>query len=249
MRRLVLVAVATLLASGCTSALKWEPDSYTVRDGDTLYKIAFSNGLDHRDLAAWNDLGRGNLIYPGQAIFLKPPPGWRPSSGSSRVASSTGTGKKNTSTSAARRTTTGTSKPPASGRSAPSGAAARPPSTWVWPTDGRLKAAFGSSSLGGKGIDIAGSLGQPVRAAAEGEVVYSGSGLIGYGQLIIVKHSEVYLSAYGHNSQLAVREGDRVKAGETIAQMGEGPGKQPVLHFEVRQNGTPVDPIRYLPSR
>ena len=86
-------------------------------------------------------------------------------------------------------------------------------------------------------------------AAAAGEVVYSGSGLIGYGQLIIVKHNETFLSAYGHNSRLAVREGDRVKAGEAIAQMGEGPGKEPVLHFEVRRNGKPVDPMNYLPRR
>jgi lipoprotein NlpD len=249
MRRLVLVAVAALLASGCTSALKWEPDSYTVKDGDTLYQIAFSYGLDHRDLAAWNDLGRGNLIYPGQTILLKPPPGWRPSSGSTQAASSSAKGTNSRSTTSRTRTATSAGKTPAKARPVPSGAAARPPSNWVWPTDGRVKAGFGSSSLGGKGIDIAGSVGQPVRAAAEGEVVYSGSGLIGYGQLIIVKHSDVYLSAYGHNSRLAVREGDRVKAGETIAQMGEGPGKQPVLHFEVRQNGTPVDPIRYLPRR
>jgi lipoprotein NlpD len=108
---------------------------------------------------------------------------------------------------------------------------------------------FGQSALGGNGIDISGRAGQPVLAAAGGEVVYSGSGLIGYGRLIIVKHNQTYLSAYGHNRELRVVEGDRVSAGQTIALMGEGPGRKPVLHFEIRRNGKPVDPLRYLPGR
>jgi lipoprotein NlpD len=242
MHRLLAVALVSVLLAGCASALRWEPDSYTVRRGDTLYGIAFRHGLDHRDVAAWNGLGRGDLIHPGQTILLSPPAGWRPAStptagskaGATRTASATGS------------TTASTSGRRTSRASSP---AAPPPSDWVWPTEGSVKSAFGSGSLGGKGIDISGRLGQPVRAAAAGEVVYSGSGLIGYGQLIIVKHNETFLSAYGHNSQLAVQEGDRVKAGEAIAQMGEGPGKEPVLHFEVRRDGKPVDPMNYLPRR
>ena len=124
-----------------------------------------------------------------------------------------------------------------------------PPSGWRWPTEGTLIARFGQSALGGNGIDISGRSGQSVIAAAGGEVVYSGSGLIGYGKLIIVKHNETYLSAYGHNQELRVSEGQKVAAGQTIALMGEGPGRKPVLHFEIRQNGKPVDPLRYLPSR
>ena len=246
MHRLLAVALVSVLLAGCASALRWEPDSYTVRSGDTLYGIAFRHGLDYRDVAAWNGLGRGDLIHPGQTIVLAPPAGWRPAS----TAAATGSSQQT----ASRTASPAGSTPPAatgSGRGAKraSAPAAPPPTGWVWPTEGSIKSPFGSGSLGGKGIDISGRLGQPVRAAAGGEVVYSGSGLIGYGQLIIVKHNETFLSAYGHNSQLAVREGDRVKAGEAIAQMGEGPGKEPVLHFEVRRNGKPVDPMNYLPRR
>ena len=108
---------------------------------------------------------------------------------------------------------------------------------------------FGSRPGSGTGVLIGGKPGQPVRAAADGRVVYSGSGLIGYGQLIIVKHNETYLSAYGHNASLLVREGDAIEKGQRIATMGEGPGREPRLHFEIRQNGKPVDPRKHLPAR
>lgn len=240
MRRAAVLVTLAALCAGCASALRWQPDSYTVQSGDTLYGIAFRHGLDYRDLAAWNGLGRGDLIHPGQTIVLQAPAGWSGAPDSSVADSS--------------RSASPTRVPPAAASTRPSSApprvvSASPPTSWVWPTDGTISAGFGSGSLGGKGIDITGRVGQPVRAAADGEVVYSGSGLIGYGQLIIVKHNEAFLSAYGHNSRLAVREGDRVKAGEAIAQMGEGPGRKPVLHFEVRRNGKPVDPMRYLPQR
>jgi len=101
----------------------------------------------------------------------------------------------------------------------------------------------------GTGVLIGGDAGQPVRAAADGRVVYAGGGLIGYGQLIIVKHNDTYLSAYGHNASLLVREGQSIRQGQRIATMGEGPGQKPRLHFEIRQNGKPVDPRRYLPPR
>lgn len=242
MARASVLVIVALLVAGCASALRWEPDSYTVQRGDTLYGIAFRHGLDHRELAAWNGLGRGDLIHPGQTILLQPPAGWSPAAapaGSTAAVprgTSSGSGGRQPGSPGATAATTRASTAPA-------------PSQWVWPTDGALVASFGNGSLGGKGIDISGQIGQPVRAAADGEVVYSGSGLIGYGQLIIVKHNEAFLSAYGHNSRLAVREGDRVEAGEAIAQMGEGPGRKPVLHFEIRQNGKPVDPMRYLPNR
>jgi len=229
-QRLAVLALVLLGVVGCSSMLSWEPDTYTVKSGDTLYGIAWRYDLDPRDLADWNHLGSGDLIYPGQTIHLSAPPGWRPGSvGPAR------TGSGGMSSGSAARSVSRPMVPP--------------PSAWRWPTEGVLVARFGKSALGGNGIDISGRPGQPVIAAAGGEVVYSGSGLIGYGKLIIVKHNETYLSAYGHNRELQVTEGEKVSAGQTIALMGEGPGRRPVLHFEIRQNGKPVDPLRYLPQR
>jgi lipoprotein NlpD len=229
MRSAGLLLAVVFFLSACARMLSWEPDVYTVRRGDTLQQIAWRFGLDTRELAGWNDLGDGNLIYPGQEIHLSPPSGWKKTTGSSA------------------RSGAGSASPATPSRG--SQPVAKPPSDWVWPTDGTITSAFGHGSLGGKGINIAGRAGQAVLAAAKGEVVYSGSGLIGYGKLIIVKHNETFLSAYGHNSGLDVREGDQVKAGQTIARMGDGPNKHPVLHFEIRLNGKPVDPMRYLPGR
>jgi lipoprotein NlpD len=126
---------------------------------------------------------------------------------------------------------------------------AGPPVRWAWPTTGSVAAAFGASRAAPTGMLISGAVGDPVRAAADGVVVYAGNGLAGYGELLIVKHSEQWLSAYGHNSALLVREGDRVGSGQAIARMGLGPGRQPLLHFEVRRNGVPVDPAPLLPAR
>jgi lipoprotein NlpD len=120
---------------------------------------------------------------------------------------------------------------------------------WRWPTEGRVIGTFAAGDPGRKGVDISGQIGQTVVAANDGEVVYSGEGLIGYGQLIIIKHSNALLSAYGHNRKRLVKEGDRVKGGQPIAEMGATNGAQPALHFEIRQGGKPVDPLRYLPRR
>jgi lipoprotein NlpD len=128
---------------------------------------------------------------------------------------------------------------------APSSAAPQ----WQWPAEGAILRGFSSSSLQRRGIAIGGRLGDPVRAAAAGEVVYSGSGLVGYGRLIILKHSAGFISAYGHNDALLVREGDTVRVGQTIARMGASGTDLPMLHFEIRVDGAPVDPMRYLPRR
>ena len=229
--RSATLALLLLGLAGCSSMLSWEPDTYTVKSGDTLFAIAWRYDLDPRDLAGWNHLGSGDLIYPGQTIRLSPPAGWKPGSAAGSGRAGTARGSSGTVAGAAPRPIV------------------PPPSAWRWPTEGTLVARFGQSALGGNGIDISGQAGQPVIAAAGGEVVYSGSGLIGYGKLIIVKHNETYLSAYGHNRELRVTEGERVSAGQTIALMGEGPGRKPVLHFEIRQNGKPVDPLRYLPRK
>ncbi len=235
--RALSIALAASILAGCASALSWDPGSYTVQAGDTVYEIAFRYSLDYRDLAAWNGLGDGSMIRPGQTLRLSPPAGDRASA--SRSASASAPAARS------RPATTSSSRAPAR---APA-AKAKAPGDWRWPTTGRVLSAFGRNPKNPNGLQIGGTAGQEIRAAAGGEVVYSGSGLIGYGQLIIVKHSEAYLSAYGHNRELSVREGQRVTAGQVIASMGEGPGKTPLLHFEIRRNGKPVDPILFLPAR
>jgi lipoprotein NlpD len=219
------LAVA-FLVTACGPSSLWDqppPDQHIVRAGETLFTIAWRYGKDHRDLARWNKLGDGSLIFPGQVIRLT-----RPSSGTST------------------RGTASTSKPKA--RPLPEIKAQAPP-PWAWPTSGRVIAEFDGRPGTGTGLLIAGRAGQAVRAAAAGRVVYSGSGLIGYGQLIILKHNDTYLSAYGHNASLLVREGENIKKGQRIATMGQGPGQEPRLHFEIRRNGKPVNPRQYLPAR
>jgi lipoprotein NlpD len=139
------------------------------------------------------------------------------------------------------------------GTQAPSGATystpAGDPSRWLWPTDGRLISSFKANDPARKGIDIGGKPGQAVVASADGQVVYSGSGLLGYGELIIIKHSDRMLSAYAHNSKRLVSEGQQVTAGNRIAEMGTNDRNQAELHFEIRVNGSPQDPLKYLPQR
>lgn len=227
MRRARLWAALLLAISvaGCGSA--WvgpSRDEHVVRRGETLFTIAWRYGRDHRELARWNGLGDGSLIYPGQVIRLYPPRGRTP-----------------------RATAERRSEP---ARAPPLPAIRKEPSPrWAWPTRGRVAVPFGGRPGSGTGILVAGQLGQPVQAAAPGRVVYSGGGLIGYGQLIIIKHNDTYLSAYGHNTSLLVKEGDAVRQGQRIATLGEGPGREPRLHFEIRENGKPVDPRKFLPTR
>lgn len=232
-RRAAAVLAVALIAAGCGSAPRVEQmrDYHVVRSGETLFTIAWRYGKDHRDLARWNDLGDGSLIYPGQLIKLYPPPGGgRARAEPRRSADQRGAG---------------TRAPASALPDIPSD----PPPAWEWPTPGRVVVEFGERPGTGTGVLIGGDSGQPVRAAAGGRVVYSGSGLIGYGQLIIVKHNDTYLSAYGHNASLLVQEGETVGQGQRIATMGEGPEREPQLHFEIRQNGKPVDPRQYLPKR
>ncbi len=216
----VFVLLLTLSLMSCSNAVRWTADSYTVREGDTLFSIARKFDIAPRDLAAWNRLGDGRLIYPGQRLRLYGPNASAPvTSGSTKS-----------------RPSIDPAPPP------------KPVGGWRWPTKGSVAAGFGAGPSTQSGIQIAGRLGQAIRAAAAGEVVYAGSGLKSYGQLIIIKHNDSYLSAYGHNRKIIVKEGDRVRAGQDIAQMGEGPGQRPLLHFEVRQNGRPVNPLRFLPK-
>lgn len=206
-----------LAVAGCSNALRWVPDYHTVRAGETLYSIAMRYDLDHRQLAAWNNLGDGTYIRNGQKLSLKGPvqgQAARPS----------------------------TAKPVAAAKEWPA-------PKWRWPTVGNVAVGFGASPKTESGIRIAGSPAQPIVAAADGEVVYAGAGLPTYGQLLIIKHNDTWLSAYGFNSRLRVAEGALVKSGQHIADMGQTRAGFNRLHFEIRRNGQPVNPQRYLPPR
>lgn len=221
-------------------------DYYTVRSGDTLYSIAFRHGLDYRDLARWNHITNPARIYPGQRLQLYP-------GGTAKTArAQPATPSKVPSTSSTVSSQAGRSSG-AAGATSPTAPPlpmpAPPPFVWSWPAAGVVVARFGETPSTGKGIDIGGRIGDDVRAAGPGRVVYTGSGLIGYGKLIIIKHNDTYLSAYGHNDTLLVEQGAEVVAGQRVATMGQGPGNRPLLHFEIRIDGKPVDPLMYLPAR
>ncbi len=215
-----IIVIGILAVGGCTSSLlNFESTSHVVQPGESLYTIAWRYRLDYQDLARWNDLENPDLIYVGQRLSLRAAGATRPAQVSS-----------------------GSPQP----RPLPPAPNLAPP-IWQWPAQGELVRAFGADSGLGNGIGIGGSMGQAIRAAAAGRVVYSGSGLIGYGQLLIIKHNDTYLSAYGHNNRLIVGQGDLVERGQTIAEMGIGPERRPQLHFEIRRNGSPVDPLEHLP--
>ncbi|WP_363796391.1 peptidoglycan DD-metalloendopeptidase family protein [Lysobacter firmicutimachus] len=203
----------------------------TVQRGEGLYRIATNHGIAMSDLAAWNGLSAPYNLYPGQRLRLYPPGGRAPSGGSGSSSASTGT------------------PPP---RTAPAPVPAAPVNSgirWRWPADGPLLGRYVANEPTKQGIDIGGASGAPVRAAADGVVVYSGTGLVGYGELVIVKHNEQWLSAYGHNRKRLVNEGQVVKSGEQIAEMGRSGAARDMLHFEVRYNAKPVDPLLYLPAK
>jgi lipoprotein NlpD len=229
---------------------------HTVQRGETLYQIAFRYGTDWRTLAANNGLTQPFTIFPGQQISIGsgPTPAARapaPASPPRAVAQPAPSAPSRPPATSAPRATPvppgATSSRPAT--PAPTAQVPARVAGWNWPADGPLIARFQSNGSLNKGIDIAGQLGQPVRAAADGAVVYAGRGLIGYGEMVIIKHDETYLSAYAHNSRLMVNEGDRVRAGQTIAEMGSSGTDRVKLHFEIRRRGQPVDPLSYLPKR
>jgi lipoprotein NlpD len=231
---------------------------YRVRRGDTLHAIAFNFGLDWRDVAAWNGIRSPYVIYPDQELRLSPPARSAPRQAQQRPKSSETQPPSGTTVQAAPapRSSTAVYRDPApepaatpAAKPAAKGQVAGDPDTWRWPVDGRILSRFQANDPARKGIDIAGTEGQPVVATAAGEVVYSGSGLIAYGELIIIKHSERMLSAYAHNRKRLVEEGQQVKAGERIAEMGRNDRNQAMLHFEIRRDGTPQNPLDYLPSR
>jgi lipoprotein NlpD len=219
---------------------------HIVRAGETLYGISFRYGLRYQDVAAWNDISDPYTIEIGQRLTL------RPGSGSAARPGAHA----------------GPPRPMPPSRSAASPAPivhAAPPiiqapagdigsqsigggPAWSWPAHGQIIGRYVAGDQTQQGINIAGTAGQEVRAAADGIVVYSGAGLTGYGELIIIKHSDEWLSAYGHNRRRLAGEGTRVKAGDVIAEMGRTGAVRDMLHFEIRRNGKPVDPLGFLPK-
>lgn len=227
-------------------------ETAVVHAGDTLYHIATTHGISVLDLAVWNDVPPPYTIHPGQRLRLYP---------RVRVAA---TPRAAVTTARTPAVAPGVHRPPGVAPrnptpSAPTTSAVTSPASpstptnsiagWRWPTDGELIDRYADGDPTRQGIDVAGRAGQPVLAAADGVVVYSGSGLVGYGELVIIKHNDNWLSAYGHNRARLVNEGQLVKAGQPIAEMGHTGAARDMLHFEIRYNGKPVDPLQYLPHR
>jgi lipoprotein NlpD len=224
-QRLLIAIVFYFVLASCGGQSSYQDNQqvHIVRKGETLYSIAWRYGKNSKDIARWNWLGNGSLIYPGQRLRLDGP------AATTRSAS-----------------TSATKKPPP--RPLPS-IPSQPPPKWAWPTNGRITVEFGAKPGTGTGVLIDGKRGQSIVAVAPGRVVYAGSGLIGYGKLIILKHNDTFLSAYGYNASLLVKEGAQIKKGQKIATMGEGPERKARLHFEIRRNGNPVSPRQYLPAK
>jgi lipoprotein NlpD len=292
------------------------PPTHIVKRGETLYQIALDNGLDYRELAAWNNIENVNVIRVGRVLVLAAPgeagaavaapgaavttplpaaPPIAPVGSETRTLPFTGAAPSGRGNSAAYKSEPKALKlpyseqalaqlqqssaaappappvvaPPAPPAAAPSAAAASatPPAgtvapartesarvpeidggniDWAWPAAGKVISGF-SETANLKGIDIAGKSGQPVLASGPGKVVYAGNGLRGYGKLIIIKHNNTFLSAYAHNREILVKEGQQVARGQKIAEMGDSDADQVKLHFEIRRLGKPVDPAKFLP--
>lgn len=239
----LLSLVFLLVLSACvgvnpTSNVIRGPGWYTVKPTDTLYSIAWRYGLDYQQLAQWNNIDVGSAIHPGQRLRLiggRKTVTVRPAS-SAEIQSAT-ENQQSVDKPVSSATTT----------SSTAGSEFADPAEWIWPTRGRVLNTFSAKVLSRRGIDIAGKPGQPILAVARGRVVYSGNGLAGYGNLIIIKHSDTYLSAYAYCRDRLVGEGTVVEGGQEIANMGQWDDTAK-LHFEIRKYGKPVDPIKYLPQ-
>jgi lipoprotein NlpD len=253
-------------AAGSSNYQATSDGRYRVRRGDTLHAIAFNFNKDWRDIAKWNNIRSPYTIYPDQELVLFAPKGTASQKGVTTAAvaprgttttepleSRSTTTSKPVAKSAPAKSSSSTATPDTAAASSksttPAPVAAGDPKKWLWPAEGRIISNFKPNDPARKGIDIGGKEGQAVIAGAAGEVVYSGSGLIGYGELVIIKHSERVLSAYAHNRKRLVKEGQKVAAGELIAEMGRTDRNKAMLHFEIRVNGNPQDPLKYLPKR
>ena len=253
-RRVALLCLALMLGACATSRAPVEyrvipnsapPARYYVQAGDTLFKIAWRYGMDYKELAKINSIAAPYTIYPGQKLVFRAPY-QRPTQVSPAPSKAT--------------TTASTIKPPASKSNTGPVAAVKPPSAsvsekplptfngrWRWPSEGNVVRAYSGSVH--KGIDIGGERGDRVVAVASGRVVYAGTGIAGYGLLLIVKHDDTYLSAYGHNDSIEVAEGQDIQVGQLIARKGDSGTDSVKLHFEIRKNGKPIDPHSVLGKR
>lgn len=232
-----------------------KPGYYTVKPGDTLIRIGLDNGQNWRDIVRWNNLENPNVIEVGQVLRVQPP-----SATVAAIPPSDGVVTRPVATPSvvpnAPGAASSTPRPAASAPvpAAPAAAAPAAPAAggeddmaFIWPAGGALLSGFDEAK--NKGLDISGKAGEPVLAAADGRVVYSGAGLRGYGNLIILKHNNTYLTAYAHNQTLLVKEDQSVRKGQKIAEMGSSDTDRVKLHFEIRRQGKPVDPAKYLPAR
>lgn len=244
---LILFALI-LLNTGCLRFVKYEPGHnnrsqitskivthHSVKAGETLYSIAFEYGRDHRDVARWNKIREPYTIYPKQKLRIIP----ISSDLNSTVEDTEDTEDKSESS------TSQKSEPVANKVTYVGNSELK----WQWPTQGKVVSTFSIRDPGRRGIDIEGRKGQPVNAAESGHVVYYGNGLRGYGNLIILKHNETYFSAYAHTEHVVVKENEKVKLGQKLADMGNTGSVKTKLHFEIRRNGKPINPLKYLPKR
>lgn len=246
---------------------------HTVKKGDTLYSIALEHGQFYRDVAAWNNIDNPNVIRIGQQLRIAPPEGVavaKPITGPASVetrplaaggVSNTDTlkrGPKGGKQPYTEQAMAALQKPPeeprlqqpvaqAKAEAKPAEAVAGVEQTWMWPSGGKVISAYVEGSS--KGVDIEGRIGDPVIAAEAGKVTYAGSGIRGYGNLLIIQHANSLSSVYAHNSKLLAKEGQQVSKGQKIAEMGDSDADQAKLHFEIRRQGKPLDPLKLLPPR
>jgi lipoprotein NlpD len=232
-----------------------KPGYHTVQRGETVLRIALESGQNWRDVVRWNNLENPDRIEVGQVLRVVPPvavtaAAERPlgsasaPAGAASAPSAPALPAASAASSASRGTVTAATPSPATPAPPPEEELA-----WSWPTTGAATVLAGFDEQSNKGIDIGGRAGDPVLASADGRVVYAGAGLRGYGNLIILKHNNTYLTAYAHNQSLLVKEDQTVRKGQKIAEMGSTDTDRVKLHFEIRRQGKPVDPARYLPAR
>lgn len=244
---LIVMSVMLSMLSGCAGFVsveqKFDPvsadrNTHIVQKSETLFSLAWRYGWDYKALASANNIAYPYTIYPGQKLTIRQSKYASADdfSSSSKSLTKNKSSKNNHGPSAYKNSP-----------QAPKQAVTQGSLNWSWPAKGEVIAKFSTKAPTNKGIDISGSLGESVFAAAAGSVVYAGSGLLGYGNLVIIKHDDQFLSAYAHNKELLVKENQEVKAGQTIAEIGSSGTDKVKLHFEIRHKGKPVDPLKYLP--
>lgn len=250
------VVIAPLPAPAAPAPRQAKDGIYVVQRGDTLYNVALAFGVDQNEMARWNELAEGSALRVGQSLRVVRPadvatvsPITRSGEAEVRPLPAPGAAAPDSPAPTAPTPLPPVATPPPVAPP-PTPEPLRPPpsaSTWLWPTPGKVIETFDDPR--NKGIDIAGTEGAPIQAAADGEVVYVGSAVRGYGNLVIVRHSDDYITAYAHNRKVLVAEKQSVKRGQTIAELGRSDADRPKLHFELRHQGKPVDPLKYLPAR